>query len=167
MASLFTERAITYRQTKGFDHFSVGVSVGVQKMIRSDLACSGVMFSIDTETGFKNSIVINAGWGLGENIVQGILEQTKTESNLFFFIYGTTLGTINPDEFYVFKPTLDDSKYKPIIQKKLGQKEMTMLYKKDKTGGTKNVTTAANDRQKFCLTDDEGYFLFIFDILLI
>jgi pyruvate,water dikinase len=82
---LFTDRAISYRQTKGFDHFEVALSVCVQKMVRSDLATSGVMFSIDTETGFKNAVLITAAYGLGENVVQ---------------------GTVNPDEYRVFKPTL-------------------------------------------------------------
>jgi pyruvate, water dikinase len=84
-ASLFTDRAISYRQTRGFDHLAIGLSIGVQKMVRSDLACSGVMFSIDTETGFQNTVLISAAYGLGENIVQ---------------------GTVNPDEYVVFKPTL-------------------------------------------------------------
>ena len=84
-ASLFTNRAISYREDKGFDHFKVGLSIGIQKMVRSDLASSGVMFSIDTETGFSNAVLINGSYGLGENVVQ---------------------GTVNPDQFYVFKPTL-------------------------------------------------------------
>ena len=85
IASLFTNRAISYRVDKGFDHFKIALSAGVQKMVRSDLAASGVMFSIDTESGFKNAVLINSIYGLGENIVQ---------------------GNVNPDEFYVFKPTL-------------------------------------------------------------
>jgi len=94
IASLFTNRAISYRVDKKFDHFSIALSVGVQKMVRSDMACSGVMFSIDTESGFKDAILINGSYGLGENIV---------------------LGAVNPDEFYVFKPTLKQgsSNHKP------------------------------------------------------
>jgi len=97
-ASLFTNRAISYRVDKGFDHFDVYLSVGVQKMVRSDLACSGVMFSIDTESGFQDAVYITGAYGLGENVVQ---------------------GTVNPDQFYVFKPTLKQG-FKPILEKKLG-----------------------------------------------
>ncbi|MEM4267342.1 MAG: PEP/pyruvate-binding domain-containing protein, partial [Candidatus Woesearchaeota archaeon] len=97
-ASLFTDRAISYRVDKNFDHFSVALSVGVQKMVRSDLACSGVMFSIDTESGFKDVVFINGSWGLGENIVQ---------------------GAVNPDEYYIFKPTLKQG-YRAIISKRIG-----------------------------------------------
>jgi pyruvate,water dikinase len=99
-ASLFTDRAISYRTIKGFDHFEVALSVGVQKMVRSDLAASGVMFSIDTETGFKDAALITAAYGLGENVVQ---------------------GAVNPDEFFVFKPTLKTG-HQPILEKRLGTK---------------------------------------------
>ena len=105
-ASLFTNRAISYRVHKGFDHFKIALSIGIQKMVRSDKACSGVMFTIDTESGFQNVIYITGSYGLGENIVQGV---------------------INPDEFYVFKPCLQKN-YKPIIQKVLGSKEIKMVY---------------------------------------
>jgi pyruvate,water dikinase len=105
-ASLFTNRAISYRVDKGFDHLSVYLSVGVQKMVRSDLACSGVMFSIDTESGFTNAVYITGAYGLGENVVQ---------------------GTVNPDQFYVFKPTLLKG-FKPILEKKLGSKEKRLIY---------------------------------------
>ena len=105
-ASLFTDRAISYRVNNNFDHFKVGLSIGVMKMVRSDLACSGVIFTIDTETGFEDVVFITGAYGLGENIVQGL---------------------VNPDEFYVFKPTLKDG-YKPIIQKKSGSKEIKMIY---------------------------------------
>jgi pyruvate,water dikinase len=131
-ASLFTDRAISYRTTKGFDHFDVALSVGVQKMVRSDLAASGVMFSIDTETGFKNAALITAAYGLGETVVQ---------------------GTVNPDEYLVFKPTLKQG-FKPILEKRLGSKELKMVY----AGGgklTKNVSVELLDRQKYALTDDE------------
>lgn len=113
-ASIFTDRAISYRQTKGFDHFEVALSVGVQKMVRSDLASSGVMFSIDTETGFKDAVLISSAFGLGENVVQ---------------------GTVNPDEYLVFKPTLKQG-YRPIIGKRLGSKELKMVYD---TGGSKRA----------------------------
>ena len=100
-ASLFTDRAIAYRVEKGFDHQKIALSIGVQRMVRSDLAAAGVMFSIDTETGFQHAVLINASYGLGENVVQ---------------------GSVNPDEYYVFKPTLKQG-YRPILQKRLGSKE--------------------------------------------
>jgi pyruvate,water dikinase len=129
-ASLFTNRAISYRTDKGFDHFSVYLSVGVQKMVRSDLDSSGVMFSIDTESGFGDAVYITGAWGLGENVVQ---------------------GAVNPDQFYVFKPTLKKG-FKPIVEKKVGTKEMRMVYD-DK--GTKNVDVSVEDRRKFVISDDE------------
>ena len=132
-ASLFTNRAISYRADKGFDHFKVALSVGVQKMVRSDKACSGVMFSIDTETGFKDVVLINASYGLGENIVQ---------------------GAVNPDQYYVFKPTLKKG-YKPIISKKLGTKDVKMIYSHEGNKTTKNVPVPIEDRRKFALTDEE------------
>lgn len=108
-ASLFTDRAISYRYDKGFDHFKVGLSIGVQRMVRSDLAAAGVMFSIDTETGFPDVVMIDAAFGLGENVVQ---------------------GSVNPDEYYVFKPTLKQG-HRPILQKILGDEEKgtrTLFY---------------------------------------
>lgn len=132
-ASLFTNRAISYRADKGFDHFKIFLSIGVQKMVRSDLAESGVMFSIDTESGFENAVLINAAYGLGENVVQ---------------------GAVNPDEYYVFKPTLKEG-FRPIIQKKLGSKDIKMVYSKEGNKPTKNVAVDLNDRKKFTLTDDE------------
>jgi pyruvate,water dikinase len=132
-ASLFTDRAISYRTIKGFDHFEVALSVGVQKMVRSDLAASGVMFSIDTETGFKNAALVTAAYGLGENVVQ---------------------GAVNPDEYLVFKPTLQQG-YRPVLEKRLGSKEIKMIY--DLGGGklTKNVPVAEPERGKYAITDDE------------
>jgi pyruvate,water dikinase len=132
-ASLFTDRAISYRAIKGFSHFDVALSVGVQKMVRSDLATSGVMFSIDTETGFKNAALVTAAYGLGENVVQ---------------------GAVNPDEYFVFKPTLKQG-YKPILEKRLGSKEVKMVY--DIGGGklTKNIPVPESDRKKYALSDDE------------
>ncbi|MDB9305580.1 phosphoenolpyruvate synthase [Nodularia spumigena CS-591/12] len=131
-ASIFTDRAISYRHTKGFDHFSIALAVGVQKMVRSDLATSGVMFSIDTETGFKDAALITAAYGLGENVVQ---------------------GTINPDEYYVFKPTLKTG-FRPIIDKKLGSKELKMIYD-DGSKFTKNVAVSPTEQGKFALSDAE------------
>jgi pyruvate,water dikinase len=132
-ASLFTDRAISYRQTKGFDHFAIGLSIGVQKMVRSDLACSGVMFSIDTETGFQNAVLISAAYGLGENIVQ---------------------GTVNPDEYVVFKPTLSQG-YRPILNKSLGSKELRMIYDLGGSKVTKNVKVPIAERQRFALEDED------------
>jgi pyruvate,water dikinase len=133
-ASLFTDRAISYRVDKGFDHLSIALSIGVQKMVRSDLATSGVIFSIDTESGFKDAILITAAYGLGETVVQ---------------------GSVNPDEFFVFKPTLKTG-HRPILQKKLGGKEIKMIYA---TGGggeaTEIVPVPQEDRESFCLNDNE------------
>jgi len=129
-ASLFTNRAISYRVDKGFDHFSVYLSVGVQKMVRSDLACSGVMFSIDTESGFTNVVYVTGAYGLGENVVQGI---------------------VNPDQFYVFKSTLKKG-FKPILEKKLGSKEKRLIYG---STGTKQTKVSAEDKAKFVINDDE------------
>ncbi len=146
IASLFTNRAISYRQDKGFDHFKVSLSVGVQKMVRSDKAASGVMFSIDTESGFRETVLINGSWGLGENIV---------------------LGRVTPDEFVVFKPTLKLG-FSPIVKKALGDKKIKMVYanqridanatnRRESTNGksTKNVATSQAERDRFCLKDTE------------
>jgi len=129
-ASLFTNRAISYRVDKGFDHFSVYLSVGVQKMIRSDLACSGVMFTLDTDTGFENVVYVTGAYGLGENVVQ---------------------GAVNPDQFYIFKPTLKKG-YKSIIDKKLGSKDKRLVYGKT---GTKQEKVTTEDRHKYVINDDE------------
>ncbi len=139
-ASLFTDRAISYRQDKRFDHFKIALSIGVQKMVRSDKASSGVMFSIDTESGFPNVVVINGSLGLGENIVQ---------------------GSVTPDEWRVFKPTLALKK-KAILSRSLGAKKVKMIY--TKSGGrksevgsrmVKNIPTTLAERDQFCLTDRE------------
>ena len=133
-ASLFTNRAISYRVDKGFGHFKIALSIGIQKMVRSDLASSGVMFSIDTESGFKDAVLINAAYGLGENIVQ---------------------GSVNPDQFYVFKPTLKKG-FKPIISKKLGSKQVKMVYSHmGEKSATKNVDVSQAFRHKFCINDNE------------
>jgi len=129
-SSLFTNRAISYRTDKGFDHFSVYLSVGIQKMIRSDLASSGVMFSIDTESGFKNAVYITGAYGLGENVVQ---------------------GTVNPDQFYVFKPTLKKG-FKSIVEKKIGSKEKRMIYGEH---GTVQQDVSEKDKNKFVVSDNE------------
>jgi len=133
-ASLFTNRAISYRVDKKFNHFSIALSITIQKMVRSDQATSGVMFSIDTETGFKDIVLINAAYGLGENVVQ---------------------GAVNPDEFLVFKPSLKKGK-KSIISKKLGSKSIKMIY--DNQGSkstTKNIAVDTTHRNQFCVTDEE------------
>ncbi|MBW2595634.1 MAG: phosphoenolpyruvate synthase [Deltaproteobacteria bacterium] len=132
-ASLFTNRAISYREDKDFDHMSVALSIGVQKMVRSDLAASGVIFSIDTESGFRDAVLLTGSYGLGEMVVQ---------------------GTVNPDEFYVFKPTLKTG-YKPILQKKLGTKEVKMIYSSNKEDPVEIVPVAEDERKKFCVTEDE------------
>jgi pyruvate,water dikinase len=132
-ASLFTDRAISYRIDKGFDHFDVALSIGVQRMVRSDLAASGVMFSIDTETGFPDMVLINAAYGLGENVVQ---------------------GTVNPDEYRVFKPTLKRGS-RPIVRKIVGSKELKLTYDVGGGKGVKNVPVAAEDREHFAISDDE------------
>jgi pyruvate, water dikinase len=132
-ASLFTNRAISYRVDKGFDHFDIALSVGIQKMVRSDLASSGVMFSIDTETGFKDAAFITGAYGLGENVVQ---------------------GAVNPDEFYVFKPTLREGK-RPIIYRQVGEKAIKMIYNHQGNSPVKNVNVPKEERDKFCINDDE------------
>ena len=130
-ASIFTDRAISYRTTRNFDHFDVALSVGIQKMVRSDQATSGVMFSIDTETGFQNAALITAAYGLGENIVQ---------------------GAVNPDEYLVFKPTLREG-FSSIINKRLGTKAVQMVYDGGKS--TKNIPVPEGKQRQFALSDDE------------
>ncbi len=132
-ASLFTDRAISYRHDKGFGHFDVYLSIAVQKMVRSDSASSGVMFTIDTESGFEDVVYITGAWGLGENVVQ---------------------GAVNPDEFYVFKPTLKQG-YRPIVSKRLGLKQFKMIYTDDPKEPVKNVDTTPEERNSFVLSDDE------------
>ena len=132
-ASLFTNRAISYRQDKHFDHFSIALSITVQKMVRSDLACSGVMFSIDTESGFKDAVLLTGAYGLGENVVQ---------------------WAVNPDEWYIFKPSLRKGK-KAILSKKVWEKAIKMIYSSSDKSPTKNVAVPEADRKKLTLTDDE------------
>jgi pyruvate, water dikinase len=131
-ASLWTDRAISYRASRGFDHFDVSLAIGVQPMVRSDQACSGVMFTLDTESGFRDVVVINGAWGLGEAIVQGMA---------------------TPDEWIVFKPTLATGA-RPIVSRRLGTKEVKMVYGLDGKGTrTRDVVDA--QRQRFCLGDYE------------
>lgn len=134
LASLFTDRAISYRQVKGFDHMKIALSIGVQAMVRADLGGAGVMFSIDTETGFDKSVLINAAWGLGENVVQ---------------------GTVDPDQYQVFKPLLGDLSRSPIIDKTLGGKSEKMIYTRQTDQPTRNVATSKAERAAFVLTDQE------------
>ncbi len=134
-ASLFTNRAISYRHDKGFGQFDVYLSITIQKMVRSDSASSGVMFSIDTESGFSNAVFLTGAWGLGENVVQ---------------------GAVNPDEFYIFKPTLKQGK-RPIVGKRVGSKEIKMIYDNDPSTKepVKNIPTTPAERGCYVLNDDE------------
>ncbi|MBU2767793.1 phosphoenolpyruvate synthase, partial [Acidithiobacillus ferrivorans] len=131
-ASLFTDRAIHYRVNQGFDHFKVALSVAIMKMVRSDKATSGVMFSLDTETGFRDVVFITASWGLGENVVQ---------------------GAVDPDEFYVFKPAFLRGK-KAVLRRVLGSKKIKMIYTEgDTRHSTRNVATHRHEQESFCLSD--------------
>ncbi|HDL98449.1 MAG TPA: phosphoenolpyruvate synthase, partial [Desulfobacteraceae bacterium] len=134
-ASLFTNRAISYRHDKGFGQFDVYLSIVVQKMVRSDSACAGVMFSIDTESGFKDAVFLTGAWGLGENVVQ---------------------GAVNPDEYYIFKPTLKQGK-RPIVGKRVGTKEVKMIYDNDPNTDEpiRNIPTTPQERGSYVLNDDE------------
>ncbi|RYH11698.1 phosphoenolpyruvate synthase [Tropicimonas sp. IMCC6043] len=133
-ASLFTDRAISYRAIKGFDHLAVALSIGVQLMVRSDTGGSGVMFSIDTESGFDKVVLINAAWGLGENVVQ---------------------GAVDPDEYQVYKPFLGRAGISPILKKSLGAKEIKMIYGRGGGQKTRNVATSVKERGHFVLSDAE------------
>ena len=131
-ASIFTDRAISYRIDNGFDHFKVALSVGVMKMVRANLASSGVMFTLDTESGFRDVVFVTGVYGLGENIVQ---------------------GTVDPDEFYVHKPTFQAG-HRVVLNRSLGDKHLRMVYARA-GGGTKNVVVPKAQRERFCLTDSE------------
>jgi pyruvate,water dikinase len=137
LASLFKERAIHYRIDKGFDHFKVGLSVGIMKMVRSDLAAAGVAFTLDTETGFRDVVFINASYGLAENVVQ---------------------GNVDPDEFYVFKPAFEAG-FREVLRRRIGAKAIKMIYS-GKTGGagsaTRNVDTTPGERGRACITDADA-----------
>lgn len=129
-ASLFTDRAIAYRVDKGFEHMKVALSIGVQKMVRADLGAAGVIFTLDTESGFADIVLITAAYGLGENVVQ---------------------GAVNPDEYHVFKPSLNDQ-HRPILKRQLGSKALRMVYAEH---GVINEDVSSSDREKFVLSDDE------------
>ena len=134
-ASLFTDRAIHYRIDQGFDHFKVALSIGVMKMVRSDLASSGVMFSLDTETGFSDVVFITAAYGLGENVVQ---------------------GAVDPDELYVHKPTFEKG-HRAVLRRTLGSKKLKMIYGRGGTRHTvRNVTTSPEERTRVCISDEEA-----------
>ncbi|PWS35293.1 phosphoenolpyruvate synthase [Falsiroseomonas bella] len=133
-ASLFTDRAISYREAQGFDHLQVALSIGVQVMVRSDLAGSGVMFSIDTETGFPGAVVISAAWGLGETVVQ---------------------GTVDPDKYLVFKPLLQDARFAPILEKTRGGKARKLVYATGGSARTAMTETTRREQDAFVLEDAE------------
>lgn len=134
LASIFTDRAIVYRIDNGFDHFKVALSVGVMKMVRSDLASSGVIFTLDTESGFRDVVFVTGAYGLGENVVQ---------------------GKVDPDEFYVHKPTFRKG-FRAVVRRSLGAKQMRMVYGRRRgVGSTRNLPTPASDRERFCITDAE------------
>lgn len=132
LASLFTDRAISYRKAQNIDHLKVALSVGIQQMVRSDIGAAGVMFTVDTETGFDQVVVINAAPGLGENVVKGV---------------------VDPDEYQVFKPLMADTQLKPIIEKKLGSKSVKMIYAGDGAEATRNVPTSKLERASFTLEE--------------
>jgi pyruvate,water dikinase len=133
-ASLFTDRAIHYRSDQGFDHFDVALSIGVMKMVRSDLSSSGVMFSLDTETGFRDVVFITGAYGLGENVVQ---------------------GAVDPDEFYVHKPTFEKG-YRHVLRRVLGAKKIKMVYAAESADKPiKNISTPVEDRDSFCISDED------------
>ena len=134
IASLFTDRAIIYRENHDFDHMQIALSVGVQRMVRADTGSAGVMFSIDTETGFRDAALINANWGLGETVVQ---------------------GSVDPDEYIVFKPLLDDDRFRPIIEKSVGRKEKKLVYSDNIKYPTRTEKTRADERNRLVLDDDD------------
>ena len=133
LASLFTDRAISYRVDKGFDHFAVALSIGVQQMVRSDLGAAGVLFTIDTESGFPHVVLINSSYGLGESVVK---------------------GRVDPDEFLVFKPTLPQGK-RPILKRTIGAKQEKLIYATRGRSSTRVVPVSAEERERFSITDDE------------
>ena len=133
-ASLFTDRAIHYRIDQGFDHFKLALSIGIMKMVRSDLSASGVMFSLDTESGFNDVVFITGAYGLGENVVQ---------------------GAVDPDEFYVHKPTFNQG-FRSILKRNLGSKKIKMIYSEGRTHEpTRNIATSATERERFCINDED------------
>ena len=131
-ASIFTDRAIHYRIDEGFDHFKIALSIGVMKMVRSDLAASGVIFTLDTESGFRDVVFITGAYGLGENVVQ---------------------GAVDPDEFYVFKPTFAAG-HRAVLRRVLGGKKVKMVYVEGSSRlATRNIPTSAAERERFCISD--------------
>lgn len=132
-ASLFTDRAISYRENHGFDHLKVALSIGVQKMVRSDRASAGVIFTLDPDSGFRDVVVINSSWGLGESVVQGV---------------------VSPDEYVIFKPLLD-KKFVPIIGKRIGEKQTQVVFAKGRTRTTRTIETPRAKRRSSTLNDDE------------
>ncbi len=159
IASLFTDRAISYREDKDFDHFNIALSVGIQKMVRSDMAVSGVMFTLDTESGFENAVIINSAWGLGEMVVQGKADPDE------YIVYKNTLkeGVTEKDGEYVFK-------YRPLIGKTMGNKQIKMVYTSDNEtsahGPVKEVPVATEDQRTYTLTNDEALKLAYWAILI-
>jgi pyruvate, water dikinase len=134
-ASLFTDRAIHYRIDQGFDHFKLALSIGIMKMVRSDLDASGVMFSLDTESGFSDVVFITGAYGLGENVVQ---------------------GAVDPDEFYVHKPTFEQG-HRAVLRRTLGAKKIKMVYSEGRTReSTRNIVTSAQERGHFCISDQDA-----------
>jgi pyruvate, water dikinase len=133
-ASLFTDRAISYREERGFDHMEIALSVGIQKMVRSDGACSGVLFTLDPDTGFPRVVVISSSWGLGESVVKGL---------------------VSPDQFVVFKPALERQGVVPILERERGSKEEKVVYDPDRPGGTVTVSTSEEEREQLSLDDEE------------
>ena len=144
-ASLFTDRAIVYRNHHGFDHFKVALSIGIQQMVRSDRGSAGVLFTIDTDTGFPDVILINSSWGLGENVVQ---------------------GTVSPDEYLVYKPSLLIPGTKPIMRKRLGKKEKTMIFARGPGKTTRNMETTRAKSNRFSLGDDDVMLLARWGVLI-
>ena len=133
-ASLFTDRAIHYRVDQGFDHFKLALSIGIMKMVRSDLSSSGVMFSLDTESGFSDVVFITGAYGLGENVVQ---------------------GAVDPDEFYVHKPTFEQG-HRAVLRRTLGAKKIKMVYSDGRTReSTQNIVTSVEERNRFCINDND------------
>jgi len=133
-ASLFTDRAIHYRIDQGFDHFKIALSIGIMKMVRSDLDASGVMFTLDTESGFSDVVFITGAYGLGENVVQ---------------------GAVDPDEFYVYKPTFNQG-HRAVLRRSLGAKQIKMIYSEGRTREpTRNIATPEEERERFCLSDED------------
>ena len=133
-ASIFTDRAIVYRIDNGFDHLKVALSVGVMRMVRSDLAANGVVFTLDTKSGFRDVVFVTGSWGLGENVVQ---------------------GKVDPDEFYVHKPTFREG-YRAVLSRSLGKKQMRLVYAPGHgEASTRNVPTRRTERERYCLADAE------------